>query len=170
MEVVKAFNDNNLHTEIIIKGSYEEPLFRANDIGEILEMGNIRSTIQHFDNTEKRVHSMDTSTGPKQVTFLTEKGLYKVLFKSRKSIAERFQNWVCEVIKEIRLNGVYDLQKQLENKNKEMEEKLNRQKELDNEKFLLKEYDNVGNMIYIINTEQYYSNRIVMLLIFKLNL
>ena len=51
MEVVKAFNDNNLHTEIIIKGSYEEPLFRANDIGEILEMGNIRSTIQHFDNT-----------------------------------------------------------------------------------------------------------------------
>ena len=29
MEVVKAFNNNNLHTEIVIKGSYEEPLFRA---------------------------------------------------------------------------------------------------------------------------------------------
>ena len=98
MEIVKAFNDNNLHTEILIKGTVNEPLFRASDIGEILEMGNIRSTIQHFDNTEKHVHSMDTSTGPKQVTFLTEKGLYKVLFKSRKPIAERFQNWVCEVI------------------------------------------------------------------------
>ena len=153
MEIVKAFNENNLHTEIVIKGSCEEPLFRANDIGEILEMGNIRTTIQYFDKTEKVVHTMDTLGGSQQVTFLTEKGLYKVLFKSRKPIAERFQNWVCEVIKEIRLNGVYDLQKQLENKNKEMEEKLNRQKELDNEKFLLKEYDNVGSMIYIIKVK-----------------
>lgn len=164
MEVVKAFNDNNLHTEIIIKGSYDEPLFRANDIGEILEMGNIRSTIQHFDNTEKCVHSMDTSTGPKQVTFLTEKGLYKVLFKSRKPIAERFQNWVCEVIKEIRLNGVYDLQKQLEKqktemklleetKNKEMEIKIIKEKELEKEKLLLKQYANIGAIVYIIKVK-----------------
>jgi prophage antirepressor-like protein len=153
MEIVKAFNENNLHTEIVIKGSYEEPLFRANDIGEILEMSNIRSHIQHFDKSEKVVNSIDTLGGSQQVTFLTEKGLYKVLFKSRKPIAEKFQNWVCEVIKEIRLNGVYDLQKQLENKNKETEEKLIRQKELDNEKFLLKEYDNIGNMIYIIKVK-----------------
>ena len=166
MEIVKAFNDNNLHTEIIIKGSYEEPLFRANDVGEILEMGNIRSTIQHFDDTEKRVHSMDTSTGPKQVTFLTEKGLYKVLFKSRKPIAEKFQNWVCEIIKEIRLNGVYDLQKQLEKqktdlqtlektKNKEMEEKLATQKILEREKVLLKEYETIGSIFYIIKIKTF---------------
>ena len=153
MEVVKAFNNNNLHTEIVIKGTCEEPLFRANDIGEILEMGNIRTTIQHFDKSEKVVHTMDTLGGSQQVTFLTEKGLYKVLFKSRKPIAEKFQNWVCEVIKEIRLNGVYDLQKQLEKQNKEAEEKLIKQKELDNEKFLLKEYDNIGNMIYIIKVK-----------------
>lgn len=166
MEIVKAFNDNNLHTEITIKGSYEEPLFRANDIGEILEMGNIRSSIQNFDNTEKHVHSMDTSTGPKQVTFLTEKGLYKVLFKSRKPIAEKFQNWVCEVVKEIRLNGVYDLQKQLENqkleiqlleenKNIEMNLKIIKEKELEREKVLLKQYSNIGSIIYIIKVKTY---------------
>ncbi len=160
MEVVKAFNNNNLHTEIVIKGTCDEPLFRANDIGEILEMGNIRTTIQHFDKSEKVVHTMDTLGGSQQVTFLTEKGLYKVLFKSRKPIAERFQNWVCEVIKEIRLNGVYDLQKQLEkqkqemqlleeNKNKETEEKILKEKE----KVLLREYDNIGNMIYIIKVK-----------------
>jgi prophage antirepressor-like protein len=77
-------------------------------------MGNIRTSIQNFDNTERHVHSMDTSTGTKQVTFLTEKGLFKVLFKSKKSIAEKFQNWVCELIKEIRINGIYDLQKEVE--------------------------------------------------------
>lgn len=166
MEVVKAFNNNNLHTEIVIKGTCEEPLFRANDIGEILEMSNIRAHIQHFNESEKVVNSIDTLGGSQQVTFLTEKGLYKVLFKSRKPIAERFQNWVCEVIKEIRLNGVYDLQKQLEKqkteiqlleeiKNKETEEKLMKQKELDNEKFLLKEYAISGPLVYVIKVKTF---------------
>lgn len=166
MEVVKAFNENNLHTEIVIKGTYQEPLFRANDIAEILEMGNIRSTIQNFDKSEKVVHTMDTLGGSQQVTFLTEKGLYKILFKSRKPIAETFQNWVCEVIKEIRLNGVYNLQKQLEkqktemqlleeNKNKEMEEKIINQKELEREKVLLTKFCNSGNLIYIIRVKTY---------------
>ena len=162
MEVVKAFNDNNLHTEIIIKGSYQDPLFRANDIAEILEIANIRSTIQNFDKSEKVVHSMDTLGGSQQVTFLTEKGLYKILFKSRKPIAEKFQNWVCEVIKEIRVNGVYDLQKEIEKKhleliqienvkNKEMEEKLIKQKE----SVLLSEYANSGSLIYIIKVKTF---------------
>lgn len=166
MEVVKAFNTNSLHTEIVIKGTCEEPLFRANDIGEILEMGNIRTTIQNFDISEKVVHTMDTLGGSQQVTFLTEKGLYKVLFKSRKPIAEKFQNWVCEVIKEIRLNGVYDLQKQLEkqkmemllleeNKNKDMELKIIKEKELEKEKLLLSQFTNAGSIIYIIKVKTY---------------
>lgn len=159
MEVVKAFNSNNLHTDIVIKGTINEPLFRASDIGEILEMGNIRTSIQNFDETERHVHTMDTSTGPKQVTFLTEKGLYKVLFKSRKPIAEKFQNWVCEVIKEIRLNGVYDLQKQLlqveEQKAKEYELKLENQKVLEREKILLKEYATIGSIVYLIKVKTF---------------
>ena len=78
--------------KIVIKGTINEPLFRANDVGTILEMINIRATIQNFDDSEKVVNSIDTLGGSQQVTFLTEKGLYKVLFKSRKPIAEKFQN------------------------------------------------------------------------------
>jgi len=166
MEVVKAFTANNMHTDIVIKGTINDPLFRASDIGEILEMGNIRTSIQYFDETERHVHTMDTSTGPKQVTFLTEKGLYKVLFKSRKPVAEKFQNWVCEVIKEIRLNGVYNLQEQLlqqsnefktvENqKAKEYELKLEQQKILEREKILLKEYATIGSIVYIIKVKTF---------------
>jgi prophage antirepressor-like protein len=172
MEIIKAFNENDLHTEIIIKGTYHEPLFRASDIGEILEMGNIRSSIQYFNDDERCVHTMDTSTGPKQVTFLTEKGLYKVLFKSRKSIAEKFQNWVCEVIKEIRLNGIYDLQKELEQKknemqqledikNKEYEEKLEKTKVLERQKILLKEYATIGAIVYIIKVKTFENGQYV---------
>ena len=167
MDIVKAFNSNNLHTEVVIKGTKTDPLFRASDIGIILEINNIRMSIIDFDESEKRAVSSTDSTGRMQeVTFLTEKGLYKVLFRSRKPIAQKFQNWVCEVIKEIRLNGLYELQKELEQtknemsaiettKNKEMEEKLIKQKELDNEKFLLKQFNNAGNMVYIIKVKTF---------------
>jgi hypothetical protein len=37
----------------------------------------LKASTLHFDETERHVHTMDTSTGPKQVTFLTEKHLYK---------------------------------------------------------------------------------------------
>jgi prophage antirepressor-like protein len=174
MDIVKAFNTNDLHTEVVIKGTKTDPLFRASDIGIILEINNIRMSIIDFDESEKRAVSSTDSTGRMQdVTFLTEKGLYKVLFRSRKPIAQRFQNWVCEVIKEIRLNGLYELQKEVDQKqkeleqtknemsviettkNKEMEEKLIKQKELDNELFLLKQFNNAGNMVYIIKVKTY---------------
>ncbi len=161
MEVIKAFNSNNLHTEIIIKGTYNEPLFRASDIGNVLGISTIRSVIRDFNETEKVVHTMHTPGGDQDVTFLTEKGLYKVLFRSRKPIAETFQNWVCEVIKDIRLKGVYHLQDTIkekndailkleDNKEKELQDELAKQKILEREKILLKEYATIGSIFYII--------------------
>ena len=108
MDIVKAFNTNDLHTEIVIKCTNDEPLFRASDVGVILDISNIRMSMTCFDESEKRAVSTTDSTGRNQdVTFLTEKGLYKLLFRSRKPIAQKFQNWACEVIKEIRLLGMY---------------------------------------------------------------
>jgi prophage antirepressor-like protein len=166
MDIVKAFNENNLHTEIVIKGTIDQPLFRASDIGNVLDITNIRTSILDFDDTEKVVHTMNTSGGAQQVSFLTEKGLYKVLFRSRKPLAQKFQNWVCEVIKEIRLKGVYDLQKQLEQhktefeqleeqKKHEYEAKLEKQKVLERQRILLKEYGAIGSIVYIIRVKTY---------------
>ena len=45
---------------------------------------------------------------------LTEHGLYKVIMRSNKVIAKQFQDWVFDVLKEIRLTGKYQLEKQLE--------------------------------------------------------
>jgi prophage antirepressor-like protein len=172
MEIVKAFNENNMHSNIVIKGTYDEPLFRASDIGEILEMTNIRATVQNFDSSEKVVNSIDTLGGYQNMIFLTEKGLYKVLFKSRKPIAEKFQNWVCEVIKEIRLNGIYDLQKQLEiqklelsqledKKKKEYNIQLEKEKVLEREKILLKEYGTIGSIVYIIKVKTFHNGNYI---------
>jgi len=166
MEVVKAFTTNNLHTEITIKGTFDTPLFRASDIGEVLEINNIRTSITNFDETEKVVQNIITHGGTQQVTFLTEKGLYKILFKSRKQIAEQFQNWVCDVIKEIRLSGTYILKQQVEQlKNdinqtetkikQEYDEKLNKEKALEKQNLLLREYGNAGALVYIVKVKSY---------------
>jgi prophage antirepressor-like protein len=114
MEIVKAFASNDMNMNITIKGTTEEPLFRASDIGEILEMTNINVSLQHFNETEKVSVIIKTNGGPQTVSFLTEKGLYKVLFRSRKPIAEQFQNWVCDIVKEIRLTGEYQLRQQIQ--------------------------------------------------------
>jgi prophage antirepressor-like protein len=136
MEIVRAFNANALHTEITIKGSIENPLFRASDIGIVLDIANMRTSIIEFDESEKVVHTMDTPGGNQQVTFLTEKGLYKVLFRSRKPIAHQFQNWACEVIKEIRLTGQYKLNKEVEELKQQLEEKQDELQKNDHSHFL----------------------------------
>jgi len=42
------------------------PLFQASDIGVVLELSNIRTSITDFDETEKGVHTMDTLGGNQQ--------------------------------------------------------------------------------------------------------
>jgi prophage antirepressor-like protein len=53
MDIIKAFQKNEIGINITIQGTLEEPLFRASDIAIVLEMGNIRTSIQDFDETEK---------------------------------------------------------------------------------------------------------------------
>jgi len=163
MEIVKAFTENELHTEIVIKGTYDNPLFRAIDVGEILGISNIRQSIHDFDNTEKDAVITNDATGRQQsITFLTEKGLYKVLFKSRKPIAEKFQNWVCDIIKEIRVNGKYDLEQQLEQAKNEIiqidetnKKEMNIKVQREREQILLREFGTAGSLVYIIKVKSF---------------
>ena len=113
MEIIKAFTTNSLSTEITIKGTIDTPLFRASDIGLVLDILSIRSTVRDFDETEKITQVIYTPGGEQSIIFLTEKGLYHVLFRSRKPIAKIFQSWVLDVVAEIRKTGRYQLDQQL---------------------------------------------------------
>ena len=55
----------------------------------------------------------DSSGRKQEMNILTEKGLYKVLMRSRKPIAEEFQDWVFNIIKQIRLNSNNTLQNRI---------------------------------------------------------
>jgi len=104
MDIIRAFTTNSLHTEIVIKGTVEAPLFRASDVALILEISNIRASIKDFNESEKVVHTMSTPGGPQKVLFLTRTGLFRLLFRSKNPIALQVQYWVCDVVKELQLN------------------------------------------------------------------
>ncbi len=153
MEIVKAFNTNTLNFNILIKGTHQNPLFRAGDIGSILEIQNINQNIKDFLEDEKIFIEISTLGGTQNVSFLTEKGLYKILFKSRKPIAEKFQNWVCDIIKEIRINGFYELKKENDLKLLELENTISKQPALEKEKVLLKQFSQNDSVVYIIKVK-----------------
>mgnify|MGYP000029070680 FL=1 len=68
--LIKQFND----LDITIYGTYEEPLFKAKDIGQLLEMSNIREVIKNFNERQKVVSLTDTLGREQNTTFLTEQG------------------------------------------------------------------------------------------------
>lgn len=145
--LIKQFKD----LDITIYGTYEEPLFKAKDIGQLLEMSNIREVIKNFNERQRCDVSLTDAIGREQnTTFLTEQGLYKVLMRSRKKIAEQFQDWVCEVVEEIRKKGKYDLEEKL----KEHQQLLQvTQQEL--VKYKEKTYEEIEKTghIYVIKTD-----------------
>ena len=102
-KIVKTFLLADKECAINIQGTYDTPLFKANDIGHILDIKKIRNTICHFNENEKVALRMGSLGGIQETIFLTEEGLYRLIGMSRKPIAQIFQRWVINVIKEIRI-------------------------------------------------------------------
>ncbi|RCW16429.1 hypothetical protein CAC02_08600 [Streptococcus gallolyticus] len=112
MQIVSTnyFNGHQLN----IYGSEQEPHFLARDIAEMIDYSktsqgyyDTQSMLRSVDDDEKLKATTEIFRSGKQVWFLTEQGLYEVLFQSRKPKAKEFKKWVKQVLKEIRLNGYY---------------------------------------------------------------
>ena len=100
-------------------------LFNPYHVGRCLDISNIRDSIKDFNEkqiiklTNSKVVNADFRNFKVSNTdfrkfhntgenFLTESGVYKLIFKSRKPIAEKFQDWVVdEVLPSIRKQGSY---------------------------------------------------------------
>lgn len=58
----------------------------------------------------RRVYVLYTAGGEQEVLTVTEPGLYRLIFKSRKEVAKRFQRWIFhEVIPSIRKTSSYSI-------------------------------------------------------------
>jgi prophage antirepressor-like protein len=92
-------------------------LFNPKHVAECLDIKNINDAIANFNEKQKiKLRNLDiANTDIRKLNnagenFLTESGVYKLIFKSRKEEAERFQDWVTdEVLPSIRQTGVYEV-------------------------------------------------------------
>ena len=119
MDILKAFSLFDTEHPVNIQGTLENPLFQANQIGKILSIRNMHTSLTDFDEEEKVTRSTGTLGGSQETTFLTEIGLYKFIGRSKKTIAATFQKWMIHVLREIRITGMYKLQQ-----DKEIDKKL----------------------------------------------
>lgn len=90
-------------------------LFNANHVADVLGIKNVRENLREMSDKQliKLNNSAVSNTDIRKLNnagenFLTESGVYKLIFKSRKKGAEKFQDWVTdEVLPQIRKTGVY---------------------------------------------------------------
>ena len=86
----------------------DEPWFVAADVCRILEIEHAGSALRVLDQDEKGVRDMHTLGGDQKLSIISEPGLYKLIGRSRKPEAKRFDRWVRhEVLPSIRRTGGY---------------------------------------------------------------
>lgn len=95
----------------------DKVLFNAKNVGDCLDIKNVNDNISKMN--EKQVIKLKNSDIGKAEfrklnnageNFLTESGVYKLIFKSKKEEAEKFQDWVTdEVLPSVRKTGSYKI-------------------------------------------------------------
>jgi toxin-antitoxin system, toxin component, bro family len=107
MNQVQHFNFNQ--SQVRVEMHNGEPLFCLTDVAQILEIQNTKSS--RFNLKEDGVHKMyltDKLGRNQEATFISEPNLYRVIFRSNKAEAIKFQDWIFEeVIPTIRKTGGY---------------------------------------------------------------
>ena len=89
-------------------GTSDQPEWVAADVCDVLGIGNPSDAIRKFPANSRGIVIVDTLSGQQEMLTVTEPGLYRMIFKSRKPEAERFQSFVCnDVLPCIRKHGCY---------------------------------------------------------------
>jgi prophage antirepressor-like protein len=111
---LQIFNYSENHVRTVLKDG--QPYFVAKDICEILEIGNVTDAVKRLSDSMKGVDSIETLGGKQEVNVITEAGVYKLVFTSRKPEAEKFTDWIAsEVLPSIRKHGIYAKEELLDN-------------------------------------------------------
>ena len=84
--------------QIRFVGSPESPEWVAADVGDALEIRNVSQNLQSFDDDEKGICTVYTLGGNQELLTVKEPGLYRLIFKSRKPVADRFRRWVFRAV------------------------------------------------------------------------
>ena len=98
----------------IVIGKNGKPVWVGMDVCEVLGLDNVSQALSRLDDDEKAdIIITDTSSNGvsqrRNVSAVTESGLYALIFTSRKPVARAFRKWTTsEVLPAIRETGKYD--------------------------------------------------------------
>ena len=108
-EVVPKFFEHEQFGEIRFIQQNGELWFVAADVCRALDIQNSRDVVaKQLDDDEKGVATIYTLGGAQQMNIISEPGLYRLIFMSRKPEAKKFKRWVThEVLPSIRKYGYY---------------------------------------------------------------
>ncbi len=130
-------------TDVKVVGTFEDPWFYGRDVCEILEYKDIHQALQkHVQQKNKKslkelseevglprtpnsvlgLHNLSTKYHDGKTVYINEPGLYALILRSKSSLANQFQDFICGVVlPSIRKYGQYIHSQQLA---LEFEEKL----------------------------------------------
>jgi prophage antirepressor-like protein len=104
MAIARAFEGATIR----LAGTPDQPLFCAVDVCGVLGLTQTTRALENLDDDELTLLKVTSGGQTREMNFVTESGLYHLVFKSRKAAAKRFRRWVTEeVLPEIRKSGAY---------------------------------------------------------------
>ena len=109
MNAIQSFNFNQSQVRVEIHNS--EPFFCLADVTRILGINRRSAEAFRFNPKGCKEIATLTNGGKQLLTFISEPNLYRVIFRSNKTEAVKFQDWIFEeVIPQIRKTGGYQIQ------------------------------------------------------------
>ncbi|MHA4769406.1 BRO-N domain-containing protein [Staphylococcus capitis] len=83
----------------------------ASDIATVLGFRDSYTAIRVLPIHVKDTHKVRTLGGEQNMSIINEKGIYRLIMRSNKKEAEDFQDWICDVLVELRkATGLEDYQ------------------------------------------------------------
>lgn len=110
MNGIRLFDFGDLNVRVGA-GESGDPWFVLSDVCKALDIDRTHDVARRIPDYEKGTRSIRTPGGTQRLTVVTEPGLYRVIFRSNKSEAKRFQRWVFhDVLPQIRETGGYGVE------------------------------------------------------------
>lgn len=90
--------------------------FLGKDLAEALGYRDGYTATRGLDDDEKLIHTICVGSQDREVTFISESGLYSLILSSKLPTAKAFKKWVTsEVLPTIRKHGMYAVEELLDN-------------------------------------------------------
>ena len=150
--IVKAFENNPI--SILQENVNDKKIywFKASDIGKVLNLVNIRTSIINYDEDERTVRTTYSSSGGNPDTvYLSSQGVYRLLYNSKKPEAKKFRKWAGNILDDIIFNESAELKRQLEEKDKLLQQK--NQELIKYQTLTYEEVEKTGH-VYILTTDK----------------